>query len=32
MAMAEMPMSGARGCDQLAKRSPHWQMCGLEKG
>lgn len=24
--MAEMPMSGARGCDQLAKRSTRWQM------
>lgn len=30
MAMAEMPMSGARGCDQLAKRLTHWQMCGLD--
>ena len=30
MAMAEMPMSGARGCDQLAKRSARWQMRGLE--
>ena len=30
MAMAEMPMSGARGCDQLAKRSPRWQMRGTE--
>lgn len=30
MAMAEMPMSGARGRDQLAKRSAHWQMCGLD--
>ena len=28
--MAEMPMSGARGCDQLAKRSARWQMRGLE--
>lgn len=28
--MAEMPMSGARGCDQLAKRSPRWQMRGTE--
>ena len=26
MAMAEMPMSGARGCDQLAKRSTRRQM------
>ena len=30
MAMAEMPMSGARGCDQLAKRLTRWQMCGLD--
>ena len=28
--MAEMPMSVARGCDQLAKRSPRWQMRGTE--
>lgn len=28
--MAEMLMSGARGRDQLAKRSAHWQMCGLD--
>lgn len=30
MAMAEMPMSGARGCDQLAKRLTRWQMRGLD--
>lgn len=30
MAMAEMPMSGARGRDQLAKRLTRWQMRGLD--
>lgn len=29
--MAEMPMSGARGCDQLAKRLTRWQMRVLDE-